>query len=99
MNTQPKHTPEAMAVRSASLRNLAVNQTCNEDILHDAADMLYDGSRELEKLRSDKANLLEACQTLLQAEGAMFGTEYSNELLLLATDFARAALNKATGGK
>jgi len=67
-----KHTPNAMAVRSASLRNLAVNQLFDPDALHDAADMLYDTSKALaaalnqrDQLLAQRNALLEACKAAL----------------------------------
>lgn len=49
------------------------------------------------KLIAAAPELLEACKLLRDAEGAMFGTEYSNQLLQKAADVARAAISKAEG--
>ncbi len=49
----------AMAVRSASLRGLAVNRNGDPDILHDAADMLYDASKHVPALVAEVKALRE----------------------------------------
>ncbi len=80
MNNQ--HTPDKMAVRSASLRNLAVNQSCNQDVLHDAADMLYDASlerNESEKLKS----ILGETRTLLLNQSIAFNQMVAQRNALL----------------
>jgi uncharacterized membrane protein YccC len=60
-----QRNPDALAVRSASLRNLAVNMNADPDVLHDAADMLYDASQELEHLRREIAAMREALRDII----------------------------------
>lgn len=55
---------EDLTVRSASLRNLAVWHKVDPDILHSAADMLYDVSIERDALLAENQRLREAIMEL-----------------------------------
>jgi len=62
-----QRNPDALSVRSASLRNLAVNMKADPDVLHDAADMLYDASQEIEHLRREIAAMRQALDAVRSA--------------------------------
>ena len=76
MNTKEIINIETMVVRSASLRNLAVNNKVDAGVLHNAAGLLYDASIELATLRADKKELVEAlkgCVPALEDAGLVAG--------------------------
>lgn len=64
---------ESFAVRSASLRNLAVNMKADPDILHDAADMLYDASIERDALKQALTQAHDLTQHYMDREAKAYG--------------------------
>lgn len=89
-----QRNPDALAVRSASLRNLAVNMMADPYVLHDAADMLYGASQELEALRKEIAALRAALRECADAIGpaghpaAVNSTLWAKARKALSAEFA-----------